>query len=82
MPWYIDHFEAEGDVRHVTRLRWDKPDGTVARYQLQTAIAIPQPGPGYGPAIAALKHIRNDLRDAAAPPDVTDIDDQLNTGGG
>ena len=82
MPWKIDHYEQDGDTIHVTRVRWERPDGRVDQYQLRTAITIPPPGPGRGPAIAALRQTINALRNPPAPPDVSDIEDQINTGGG
>ena len=80
MRWKTDHFELHGEIRHVTCVAWWENGKLVSRHQLQTAVAVPPPGPGHGQAIAALKHIVNDLRNQSPPPDASDIDDALNAG--
>ena len=79
MPWHIDHFETDGDTIHVTRVRFEQQGQPTEPYQLQTAIAVPPPGPGHGQAIAALKQTINALRNPPDSPDVSDIEDALNT---
>lgn len=94
MAWKIGHAEEEADgTLHVTRIDWHEPevkDGNgkvTARakrqgYQLTTAVVIPASGPGRGQAIAALNQIARDIRKAAVQPDVSDIENALNAGGG
>ena len=79
--WKTDHFETHGETRHVTRVAWWENGRLVSRHQLQTAVAVPPPGPGFGLAIAALKQIIKDLRNPPPTPDASDIDDALNAGG-
>ena len=82
MPWKIGHFEkgSDGTIR-VTRLHWLEGGKVTERYQLQTSIAIPPPGPGHGQAIAAMRQTINALRNPPEPTDVSDIEDGLNAGG-
>ena len=80
MAWKIDHFESAPDgTIHVTALRWE--DGNSReRYQLDTAISIPPPGPARNAAVAALKAQGGGLRNKPERPDVTAIEALLNAG--
>lgn len=80
--WKIDHFETDGDDTHITSVAWYEGGKRTAVFPVSPAIAIPPPGPGRGPAVAALKQTINAMRTPPSPPDVTDIEDLLNAGGG
>jgi len=80
--WKIAHFEphADGSVS-VTKLVWLEGGKVKETHQLQKAIRIPPPGPGRGPAVAAMRQTINALRNPPPPPDVSGIEDALNAGG-
>ncbi len=84
MAWEIAHHERDADgTQHVCKLRWRKGKA-VREYQLPTAVVLPPSGPGRGQAIAALKKMAKDLRQATPSPadDLTDVTDALNAGDG
>ena len=81
--WKIDHAERRGDgTVSVCRLAFidkdDKGKNRKKTYQLQTAISIPPPGPGHGPAIAAMRQLCKGLRKPVESPDLSEIVAELN----
>jgi len=84
--WKIDHAtdSADGTVNVCRLVLHDTDDSGKPRqrlYQLQTAVRIPPPGPGRGPAIAAFRQMLKALRTSTAKADRSAIEHALNAGG-
>lgn len=83
--WEVAHYEQEGDVCHVTKLRWvevGEIDGKPYRrvlfhQQLRTAIRVPPKGHAdRGAAIAQLKATPHGP--PPRPPQIDEIEEELN----
>ena len=82
----IDHATDIADgTTNICRMAFRETDEKgrtrIRQYQLQTAVRIPPPGPGRGPAIAAFRKMLKALRTQAPSTDRTAIESALNAGG-